>query len=106
MTVVETTIINKFKSLISARPLRYSLTLFGSRARGDADAQSDMDVLVIVEQPEDYELLTFIYDCAYEASIEHGILLNVVAVSRDRWENSPERSSLLAEAVRREGIEV
>ena len=85
---------------------RYSLTLFGSRARGDADEQSDMDVLVIVEQPEDYELLMFVYDCAYEAGLECGILLNVVVVSRDRWENSPERSSLLAEAVRQEGIAV
>jgi predicted nucleotidyltransferase len=106
MTSIETTIINKFKSLISRRLSRYSLILFGSRARGDADEQSDMDVLVIVEQKEDYELLMFVYDCAYEAGLEHNVLLNVVVVSRDRWENSPERSSLLAEAVRRDGIEV
>jgi predicted nucleotidyltransferase len=80
--------------------------MFGSRARGDADAQSDLDVLVIVDGTEDYELSTFVYDCAYEASLEHGILLNIVVVSRDRWQNSPERSSLLAEAIRREGVAV
>ena len=91
---------------MNQRVPRYSLTLFGSRARGDADEQSDLDVLVVVEQSEEYELLMFVYDRAYEAGLEHGLLLNVVVVSRDRWENSPERSSLLAEAVRRDGIAV
>ena len=106
MTALETTIIREFKALLSERLGRYSLVLFGSRARGDADEQSDMDLLVIIEQPEDYEILTFVYDCAYEAGLEHGILLNTVVVSRERWENSPERSSLLAEAVRRDGVPV
>ena len=106
MNARDKSILVKFKELISKRVRVNRMFLFGSRARGDDEAGSDMDVLVIVEQPEEYELLMFVYDCAYEAGLECGVLLNVVVVSRDRWENSPERSSLLAEAVRREGIAV
>ena len=106
MTSTETAIISTLRSLLNERLQGYSLTMFGSRARGDADTQSDLDVLVIVNEMEDYELVTFVYDCAYEASLLHGILLNTVVMSLDRWEHSPERSSLLAEAVRREGIAV
>jgi predicted nucleotidyltransferase len=106
MTLAETNAVTRFKSLLNRRLRRYSLTLFGSRAQGQASPESDLDILVITEEPEDYELLTFIYDCAFEAGIEEGLLLNAVAISRDRWENSPQRSSLLAEAIRREGIPI
>jgi len=106
MTVIETAIIGTLRSLLSQRLQGYSLTMFGSRARGDADAQSDLDILVIVDGAEDYDLSTFVYDCAYDAGLEYGILLNTVVVSRDRWQHSPERSSLLAQAIRREGVAV
>ncbi|MDP4812355.1 MAG: nucleotidyltransferase domain-containing protein, partial [Saprospiraceae bacterium] len=48
--------------------------LFGSRARGDAELDSDMDVIVIVddlaEKDEDY-----ISECAWEAGFESGIVV-------------------------------
>ncbi|MGH7961742.1 MAG: nucleotidyltransferase domain-containing protein [Candidatus Binatia bacterium] len=44
-------IVERFKSLMLAHgvPL-HSIVLFGSRARGDHDPDSDYDVLVVVEQ--------------------------------------------------------
>ena len=106
MTDWELEILRKLRSLLEQRVHLYSLIAFGSRARGDADEDSDLDVLVVTEDAESRDLRMFVYDCAFEVGLESGLLINAVYFSRDRWENGPERSSLLALAVQREGISV
>lgn len=82
------------------------MILFGSRARWVADSQSDMDVLVILETEVDTQVEDYISDCAWEAGFEHGIVVTPIAVSRKEWEEGPERGSLLALAVKAEGLPV
>ncbi len=82
------------------------MVLFGSRARGDADPDSDMDVLVVLEGNASWKEQHIISECAWEACFGKGIILAPFAVSRREWEEGPERSSLLAIAVRRDGVEL
>ncbi|TAK34217.1 MAG: nucleotidyltransferase domain-containing protein [Chloroflexota bacterium] len=103
MTAVERDVLEKFKSLLSKRVKPHSLVVFGSRARGDATLYSDMDVLVVVDRLDE-EIRGYISDSAWEAGFDHGIVVVPVAFTREEWEDGPERSSLLAEAVRSEGI--
>jgi DNA polymerase sigma len=105
MTDSTRSILRRLKSLLQERVALSSLTLFGSMARGDADRDSDMDVLVIVEYL-DPEVDERVSECAWQVSLECGIVVVPVTLSRDEWENGPERSSLLALAVKREGIPV
>src|SRR3972149_12292234 len=104
MNTLEKTVLDKFKSLLLKQVSLYNLTLFGSRARGDADPYSDMDVVVILEDTSNDQDSDFVSDCAWEAGFEYGIVIVPVVFSRDEWENSPERYSLLAKAVEMEGI--
>jgi hypothetical protein len=92
-----------FKSLIIKRSRVHCVVLFGSRARGDADPDSDMDVLIVVNELTG-ELEDYISECAWQAGFEHGIVLVPVVFSRDGWKNGPERYSLLAKAIGSEGI--
>jgi len=106
MTDKEKDTLRALRTLLEQGLHLHSLVAFGSRARGDADEDSDLDVLVVSEEPETHELRMFVYDCAYEAGLAAGMLVNAVYFSRDRWENGPERASLLAMAIRREGIAI
>lgn len=67
------------------------LILFGSRARGDADTESDYDVLVIVDHL-DRQLRMTISRCAWEAGFEDCLLIVPVAVTKEEIEQSPFRS--------------
>jgi uncharacterized protein len=106
MTSLEADILNELKVRVQQRLPLSRLVLFGSRARGDADPDSDLDVLVILNIPVDREAEDYVNDCAWEVGLEHGIVVVPVTVSRLDWEEGILSSSLLAIAVRREGVAV
>jgi predicted nucleotidyltransferase len=80
------------------------MILFGSQARGEADAGSDVDVMVVLDGPVSpcEEIARTVSDVA-GVSLDLGAVISCVFVSRDRFER--ERSPLLLN-VRREGVPV
>ncbi len=106
MNEIEKTILTNFKSLLLQRVAMHRLVVFGSRARGDADPESDIDVLVILSGPNTPKARKHISDCAWEAGFKYGLVVSPIVVSRNNWENGPEKYSLLAKAVEEEGITV
>ncbi|MBM4329649.1 MAG: nucleotidyltransferase domain-containing protein [Deltaproteobacteria bacterium] len=106
MTDTEKEILDKFKRLLSQRVSIYKMILFGSRARGDADQYSDMDIAVILNEPVEEKDIDYVSDYAWEAGFEYGIVVVPVVFTREEWKNSPERSSLLVQAAEMEGVAV
>jgi len=68
-------ILDRFRALVSVRVNIERLILFGSRARGDAGPESDMDVVVVTNDPLDDETRDFISDCAWEAGYPGGMVV-------------------------------
>ena len=97
-------IVNKFRSLLQERVKLHQVILFGSRARGDAEPDSDMDVLVVLDEPRTREARDVVSDSAWEAGFDAGVVVASVVFTREEWENGPEYYSPFAEAVRSEGI--
>ncbi|HPD16039.1 MAG TPA: nucleotidyltransferase domain-containing protein [Planctomycetota bacterium] len=106
MNAIEKRILGRLKQLLLKRVSLHRLILFGSRARGDAEPDSDMDVLVVLDGEADDSVRDYVSDCAWEAGYRDGIVVVPVIFARDEWEEGPERSSLLAQAVEREGVPV
>jgi predicted nucleotidyltransferase len=92
----------RFEAIYGQRLSR--MLLYGSQARGDAEAGSDIDVLVVLEgevAPCE-EIARTIGDVA-SLSLDHDVVLSCVFVSEERF--ARERSPLLLN-VRREGVAV
>ena len=106
MNALEKEILSDFKERVAACLPLDRMILFGSRARGDADPDSDMDVLVVLDCPVDWDTRSMVSECAWEASVCKGIILVPIPVWKKEWEEGPESASLLAIAVEREGIVV
>ena len=86
MNKTEKIVLDRFKALLSERIGLHRLILFGSRARGDADPDSDLDVLVVLDSQPTDSGRDLISDCAWEAGFEHGIVVvPIVEVGRQWW---------------------
>ena len=98
-------IIEKFKVLVSMRVKVHEVRVFGSRARGDATEESDLDVLVVVDYLN-HSIEKYISDCAWESGFSENIIIMPIAISMDTLKNSPIRKSSFIKNVYREGITV
>jgi uncharacterized protein len=79
--------------------------IFGSRARGDEDEYSDMDVFIKIEYLNK-DLKEKISDIVWEVGFEHFIVISPLIFTRDEIENSPLRSSPIVKNIAEEGVVV
>lgn len=98
-------IVEKFKVLVSGKVKVHEVRVFGSRARGDAFEDSDLDVLVVVDHL-DHSLEKYVRDCAWEVGFPEDIVIMPIAVTLDSLENGPIRESAFIKNVYREGVSV
>jgi len=77
--------------------------VFGSRARGDADEYSDIDVFIEVESTNK-ELNEKIFEITWEIGFKHFMVISTLIFTRDELENSPLRSSFIIKNIGREGV--
>ena len=102
------------KDYVIAKELKDRLTnvvplidfrVFGSRARGDADEYSDMDVFLEVAFL-DKKLKKIISDITWEVGFENFVVISILIFTREEIENSPLRSSPIVRNIMEEGVTV
>lgn len=81
------------------------IRVFGSRARGDADPDSDMDVFLEVESL-DKAVKERISDIAWEVGFENRLVISLLIFTRDEIENSALRSSPIVTGIAEEGVRI
>jgi predicted nucleotidyltransferase len=79
--------------------------VFGSRARGDADEYSDLDVFLEIEYLTK-DLREKISDLTWEVGFENKMVISTLVFTRDELENTPLRSSPIVQAINEEGVRV
>jgi predicted nucleotidyltransferase len=79
--------------------------VFGSRTRGDAMDDSDMDVFIEVENL-DKDLKERVQDAAWEVGFENFMVISPLIFTRDELENSPLRSSPIVRVIKEEGLQI
>ncbi len=77
--------------------------LFGSKARGDDQPDSDIDILLIVDQ-EDWRFRHQISDIASGIALEYDVLIGSFVIGKKRWDMMERERFSLYENVKREGI--
>jgi predicted nucleotidyltransferase len=86
LSLIEQEAIKEFyDKLLAMYPKRLDqVILFGSKARGDSHQESDIDILVVVDN-SDWRFRHTISDIASDVSLNYDVLIGPKVISRDRW---------------------
>ena len=79
--------------------------VFGSRARGDSDEYSDLDVFIEVEiiNPA---LRDAVSEAVWEVGYQNYLVISPLIFTRDELERSPLRASPIVRSIAEEGVSV
>jgi predicted nucleotidyltransferase len=103
MTSKDYEVAKKLKERLSGVVRLMDFRVFGSRARGDEDEYSDLDVFVEVPSL-DKPLKEKILDVVWEVGFENFMVLSPLIFTKDEIENSPLRSSPIVKNIVKEGV--
>lgn len=79
------------------------LRLFGSRARGEGDEDSDLDVLAVVDGLTTAERQE-VFDRIGDALTEHDVLLGGMTISAAHWQDMHARELRIVDEIDRDGV--
>jgi predicted nucleotidyltransferase len=93
---------DRFQNLYRDR--LYRMILFGSHAREDADPDSDIDLLVVLEEPVDAGMeIERTGSIVTDICLEYGVVVGCVFVDKERFLT---RQGPFLRNIRREGVTV
>ncbi|MCL4516011.1 MAG: nucleotidyltransferase domain-containing protein [Firmicutes bacterium] len=98
-------IANQVKERLTGHIPLFDLRLFGSRARGDATPESDLDIYIETGSLTRQER-RLISDIVWEVGFENDVLVSPVVFSREAIEKGPLSASPLYKTIKKEGIPI
>ncbi|MBI2434669.1 MAG: nucleotidyltransferase domain-containing protein [Candidatus Hydrogenedentes bacterium] len=85
------------------QPLQF--IVFGSRARGDFEEYSDLDVMIVLDDLTD-EIRARISHISWELGFERNVIISPVTFTSAQLQSGPHRALPLLKVVKQEGIAV
>lgn len=80
------------------------IILYGSRARLEANLESDWDFLILLDQQPDQQIVAELRDRLYELELESDTVLSTIVRSRDEWNSELYSILPFKEIVERDGV--
>lgn len=78
--------------------------LFGSVARGEADEESDIDLLILTKERVLHGIRNLMSDIVFEVNLKYGTNISIVIVESASWQNGILSATPFYTEVQRDGI--
>lgn len=101
---------NEKKALLELKKILFKsfsvsgIILYGSKARGDFDEESDIDILIILNNKVDDNIREKIFSMSFKIEIKYDVIFGILVESEDFW-NSPIAEAMpIHSNISREGV--
>ena len=88
------------------RLLVEKVVLFGSKCRGDADEESDGDLLVLTSRPTTRSERHAACDAVHSVQLAFDVVISLLIVSVDEWRSGPISALPIRHEVEEQGVTV
>ena len=82
------------------------IILYGSKARGDFNKESDIDLLILIGKKISTKLEEEIYHISYEIELKYNVVFGVIIENQEFWETPLANAMPLHWNIDREGIAI
>ena len=102
----ELSFLEKIRKEIALLDSTAEIILYGSRARGDAERDSDYDLLILSDGPTNTQKEDEIRGKLYPISLTHNVSLSLFLLSRRKWKSELYRAMPFHKKVISEGFPI
>lgn len=96
--------LREIKARVTKRFHVVDFLLYGSAVRGEAEPESDLDLLIIISEPVARIKRHEITDIVFDVNLQFGTNFSTLVVDRNSWESGLISVLPLREEIMREGI--
>ena len=79
--------------------------LFGSKARGSSDLESDIDLLLLTSRPLDWRERDAITDVLFDVELQFDVVISTLVLPTEEWEQGPYLVLPIGDEIRRDGVQ-
>jgi len=78
--------------------------VYGSKARGDSDEDSDIDLLLVTSRPIPWRERKAIIDALFDIEMAHDAIISILIVTVEEWSDGILRSTPIYHEIMRDGL--
>lgn len=105
LTENEKAAVLRFKEVLMGKYSILDFCIFGSKARGEASLESDIDIMIEIDDNRP-GIASEIRDLAFEINLEYDCLITTTIFSKKELEEGPLSESPLYKSIEMEGMRV
>lgn len=105
LTTNEKAALLELKNTIKDKYKILDIKIFGSKVKGIADKESDLDILIVADKI-DWAIEKDLYGICFEISLKHDVLLSPILFSTADINNKYIKATPFYQNVEREGISI
>jgi len=98
--------LEKLKGFLRENYGTAKILIFGSKAKGYSDDESDLDVLILLPHKVDRFTRKRIIHAVFDINLEHGTNISPIIYSMEDWEQGPVSILPFRETVEKEGVAI